>query len=44
MISFQMRNMPGGEYDVTGALINTAGHELSVVRAHVNVIDSADQE
>ena len=43
-ISFQMRNMPGGEYEVTGALINTAGHELSVVRAHVNVIDSADPE
>jgi hypothetical protein len=45
MISVQMRNMPGGEYEVTGALINAAGHELGVVHAHVVVIDnSADPE
>src|SRR5215217_1840148 len=40
MVSVQMRNMPGGEYEMTGALTDNAGHELAVVHAHVVVIDN----
>jgi hypothetical protein len=43
-ISFEFRNVPGGEYDVRGVLINSSGHERAVVRKHVIVIDSAESE
>ena len=43
-ISFEMRNVPGGEYDVTGYLIDSAGNGRATVRQHVIVIDSADRE
>jgi len=43
-ISFEIRNVPGGEYDMRGALINSAGKERAAVRTHVIVIDSADRE
>ena len=43
-IAFEIRNVPGGDYDVRGALINSAGKERAAVRTHVIVIDSADRE
>jgi hypothetical protein len=43
-ISFEMRNVPGGDYDVTGAVINSSGHARAAVRTHVIVIDSADRK
>ena len=43
-ISFEFQNVPGGDYDVRGVLINSSGHERAVVRKHVSVIDSAESE
>ena len=43
-ISFEIRNVPGGDYDVRGALINSAGKERAAVHKHVIVIGSADRE
>jgi hypothetical protein len=42
-ISFEIRDVPGGDYDVRGALINRAGRERAVARRHVIVIESADR-
>ena len=43
-ISLEFRNVPGGDYDVRGALINSSGHERAIVRKHVIVIDSTASE
>jgi hypothetical protein len=40
-ISVELRNLPGGDYDVRGALIDSGGRERSVVRQHVTVLASA---
>jgi len=44
MISLEMRNLPGGTYDVRGALINSTGRERAAVRTHVFVLESAGNE
>ena len=43
-ISFEFRNVPGGDYEVRGILINSAGKERAGVRRHVIVIEPADRE
>ena len=43
-ISFEFRNVPGGDYDLRGVLIDRSGHERAVVRKHVSVLDSAESE
>lgn len=43
-ISLEIRNLPGGDYDVRGALINSVGRERSAVRRQVIVRGSADSE
>ena len=43
-ISFEIRNLPGGNYEVRGVLINSAGRERSAVREHVIVLGSAGTE
>lgn len=43
-VLFEFRNVPGGEYDVKGVLINSAGKERAGVRQHVIVIDRGDRE
>ena len=40
-ISFEFRNVPGGDYDVRGTLISSAGKARAAVRQHVIVIDAA---
>jgi hypothetical protein len=40
--SLEVRNLPGGNYEVRGALIDQAGHERAVVRTRVVVLGSAD--
>jgi hypothetical protein len=40
-ISFEFRNIPGGDYDVKGTLIDNVGKERAAVRQHVIVIDPA---
>jgi hypothetical protein len=40
-ILLEMRNLPVGDYDVRGTLINHAGHERSAVSKQVVVIASA---
>lgn len=40
-ISFEFRDVPGGHYDVSGTLINTAGKARAAVRQHVTVMDPA---
>ena len=43
-ISLEMRNLPGGDYDVRSALINSTGRERAAVRAQVRVLGSAGNE
>jgi hypothetical protein len=43
-ISLEMRNLPGGNYDVRGALINSTGRERAAVRTQVIVLGSAGNE
>jgi len=43
-ISLEMRNLPGGDYDVRSALINSSGRERAAVRAQVRVLGSAGNE
>ena len=43
-ISFEIRNLPGGDYDIRGALIDSAGHERAAVRKQVIVLPSAGGE
>jgi hypothetical protein len=40
-ISIEFRNVPGGDYDVRGTLIGSAGKQRAAVRQHVIVIDPA---
>ena len=40
-ISFEFRNVPGGDYDVRGSLITSAGKEQAAVHQHVIVINPA---
>ena len=44
MISLEMRNIPGGDYDVRGALIDGAGRERAAARRQVIVLASAGSE
>jgi hypothetical protein len=41
-ISLEIRHLPGGDYDVRGALINSAGRQRSAVSQQVIVLGSAD--
>ena len=43
-ISLEMRNLPGGDYDVRSALINSTGRERAAVRAQVRVLGSAGND
>jgi hypothetical protein len=43
-ISLEIRNLPGGDYDVRGALINRAGRERAAVRTQIIVLGSAGSE
>jgi hypothetical protein len=43
-ISFEIRNLPVGDYDVRGALINSAGRERSAAHKKVIVLGSAGTE
>ena len=43
-VSVEMRNLPGGTYDVRGILINSAGQTRAVVRKEVIVLPSAGGE
>jgi hypothetical protein len=43
-ISLEIRNLPGGDYDVRGALIDRAGRERAAVRKQVIVLGSAGGE
>jgi len=43
-ISVEIRNLPGGDYDVRGALIDSAGRERAAVRKQVIVLGSAGSE
>ena len=40
-ISFEFRDVPGGNYDVRGTLISSNGKARASVRQHVIVIDQA---
>jgi hypothetical protein len=40
-ISFEFRNVPGGNYDVHGSLITSAGKQRAAIHQHVIVIDPA---
>jgi hypothetical protein len=40
-ILFEFRDVPGGNYDVRGTLISSAGKARAAVRQHVLVIDPA---
>jgi hypothetical protein len=41
-ISIEIRNVPGGNYEVRGVLINSAGKQRASARTHAIVIDSVD--
>ena len=43
-ISLEIRNLPGGDYDVRGALIDGAGRERAAVRKQAIVFGSAGSE
>jgi len=43
-ISFEFRDVPGGNYDVRGTLISSAGRTRAAVRQHVLVIDPPGPE
>jgi hypothetical protein len=38
---FQFRSLPTGEYEVKALLMGADGHARAIVRAHVNVVESA---
>ena len=42
--SLELRNVPGGDYDVTATLIDSAGKHRTSVSQHVIVIDAADRQ
>lgn len=43
-ISLEIRNLPSGDYEVRGALINSAGRERTVVRKQIEVLASGGVE
>ena len=43
-IVLEIRNLPGGEYDVRGALIDSTGRERAVVRKQAIVLGSAGSQ
>jgi hypothetical protein len=43
-VSFEYRDVPGGTYEVRGALLDGSGHERAVVLKHIVVIDPSDEE
>jgi hypothetical protein len=43
-ISLEIRNLPAGNYDVRGALINSAGRQRAAVHAQVTVLGPAGSE
>jgi hypothetical protein len=43
-VSFELRDVPGGDYDVTCILINDAGRERATVRRHVRVVESGGSD
>jgi hypothetical protein len=43
-IWLEIRSLPGGDYDVRGALIDSAGRERAAVRRQVIVLGSATSE
>jgi hypothetical protein len=43
-ISVEIRNLPGGDYDVRSALINRVGRERAAVRTQIVVLGSAGSE
>jgi hypothetical protein len=43
-VSFAFRDLPGGNYDVRGALLDSSGRERAVVFKHIVVIDPTDAE
>ena len=43
-VSFELRDVPGGDYEVTGILINDADRERATVRRHVFVIESGGSD
>lgn len=43
VVSLELRNAPGGDYDVTAALIDSAGKRRTSVSQHVIVVDPADR-
>jgi hypothetical protein len=44
MLSIEMRNLPGGAYEVRCALTDSVGRQRAAVRSHVIVLGSADGE
>ena len=42
-ISLEIRNLPGGDYDVRGSLIDSAGHQRASVHKQVIVLGSAPE-
>ena len=43
-ISLEIRNLPGGDYDVRSALINRVGRERAAVRTQIVVLGSPGSE
>ena len=43
-ISLEIRNLPSGDYDVRGALVDSAGRERTAVHKQVIVLGSAGSE
>jgi hypothetical protein len=43
-ISLEIRNLPGGDYEVRGALIDGAGRERAAVRRQVIVLGSSGHD
>jgi hypothetical protein len=41
-ISIEIPNVPGGDYEVRGVLINSAGKRRAAARTHAIVIDAID--
>jgi hypothetical protein len=43
-ITLEMRNLPDGDYDVRGVLVDNAGRERAAVRRQVIVVSSTGSE
>lgn len=44
MITFEFRGVPGGDYIVSGTLIDDMGRRRAVAREHVVLLSSIDQQ